>query len=508
MNPVRSIESSLSFRPAWRLARLARIAAAAAFWPACGWTAPDAVPHVPAPVAKALAQAGLTSDSLAYVAYRLDAPARKLGWQDQRPMKPGSTMKVVTAIVALDVLGPNSHGGTDILAEEIPADGVLRTPLYLRGGADTDLDWGALWSLLQRVRDAGIRDLRGGIVVDRHLFDPARPDAGAPPFDESPEADYNVIPDALHLNGSLLEYTLSSTGDAVRASVEPAWPGVAVHVDDLHPGDLRCDDWEDGWRTPRVVASDAHVDIYLQGVFPRDCVQTTNMNLVERQYLTSVALRQLWAALGGRIDGPIGEGVTPASAHLVAHHDGRPLAEVLHGALKRSDNALTRLTFLRLGAAGATAIAPGNTQQSAASQVSLWLARHGVDANGLVLENGSGLSRAERISPQTLAAMLAISSRSLNAPELLSGLPVAGIDGTLKHRLNDGPAKAHARLKTGLLRDAVGVAGFVTDQRGHVWVGAAMVNDDKASETGQPVLDALIQWLAGRPSAARPARRR
>ena len=421
-------------------------------------------------------------------------------------MQPGSAMKLVTAIVALDVLGPNSKGGTDMLADGVPADGILRTPLYLKGGADTDLDWGALWGLLQRVRDAGVVDLKGGVVVDRHLFEPARADIGVPPFDETPELDYNVIPDALHLNGSLLEYSVSATAGVVSASVVPAWPGVAVHSEGLQLGDLKCDDWEDGWKAPRVVVADGRVDIYLRGVFPRDCLQTMDLNLVERQFLTATAIRRVWEALGGRLEGPISEGVTPPTERVLVHHDGRPLAEVLHGALKRSDNALTRLTYLQLGAAAAAGGAQGDTSKLAATQVQQWLLAHHVDAGGLVLENGSGLSRSERISARTLAAMLAVSARSPQAPELLSGLPVAGVDGTLKHRLNDAPAKGRARLKTGLLRNAVGIAGFVTDQRDRVWVVAAMVNDDQAADKGQPVLDALIQWLAARPSSAHAAK--
>ncbi len=148
---------------------------------------------IPAPVREALAKAALPDSALAAVALPLDARDSGLRLQAARPMSPGSTMKLVTTIVALDQLGPNWRGRTELLADAAPQGDTLPGPLYLRGGADPDLDWGVLSGLLRKVREQGVRMIQGGLVVDRHLFRPARFDIGVPPFDEAPEyySDYD-----------------------------------------------------------------------------------------------------------------------------------------------------------------------------------------------------------------------------------------------------------------------------------------------------------------------------
>jgi len=448
--------------------------------------------ELPTPVRAALQRAGLPEQSLGVVAFPLEAPRQGLRWRADAAMQTGSTMKLVTAIVALDKLGPNQRGRTELLATAVPQGGVLEGPLYLRGGADPELDWAALWALLRELREQGLRELRGGIVVDRTHFQPARPELGQPPFDEQPEFPYNVIPDALHLNGSLLDLELQSDGERVQARLSPAWPGLSVDATGLTLNELACKDWEDGWQIPAVEAG----QLRLRGSFPRQCRQRQALNVFDRQLLAGAALRALWQELGGTLPGGVSEGATPVGARLLASHQGRPLGELLRGVMKRSDNALTRLTFLNLGAAHPQAASFASTQQAAADQVRQWLAEHGVAAPELVLENGSGLSRSERISPASLAAMLAAAWQGPYAPELLSSLPLAGVDGTLGRRLKGTPAEARARLKTGTLRNVVGLAGYVHDGRGRPWVMVALLNHDEAPAKGRPVLDALAAWLA------------
>ena len=79
--------------------------------------------EVPTPVHEALAKAGLPDTALAAVALPLDARNSGLRLQAERPMSPGSTMKLVTAIVGLDKLGPNSRGRTELLAAAPPSCG-------------------------------------------------------------------------------------------------------------------------------------------------------------------------------------------------------------------------------------------------------------------------------------------------------------------------------------------------------------------------------------------------
>jgi D-alanyl-D-alanine carboxypeptidase/D-alanyl-D-alanine-endopeptidase (penicillin-binding protein 4) len=449
---------------------------------------------LPDPVQAALAKAGLPAESLGYVLQPLDGSRPALRQRADDPMAPGSTMKLVTATVALDKLGINHRGRTELLAAAPAHNGVVDGPLILRGGADPDLDWPALWWLLRQLRESGVREIRGGLVVDRTLFNPTRFDLGLPPFDEAPEFAYNVIPDALHLNGSLLDYELQATATGVAARSLPALAGLSVDASAMTLSSSRCNDWDNDWQPAQVQSAGDGLTLKLHGAFPASCHQLAPLQLVDRQWLVTHAVRQLWAELGGTMGPGDAEGPAPAGAVVLASHRGRPLAEVLRGVMKVSDNALTRLIYLQLGAQAAQNGEP--TLPAAERVVRAWFAAHGLDDRGLVLENGSGLSRSERISPAQLAGLLRAGQAGAQAPELLATLPVAGVDGTLTRRLKDGPAAGHARLKTGTLRDAVGLAGFVPDASGRPWVFVALLNHPEAAAKGRPVLDALANWVA------------
>lgn len=451
--------------------------------------------RLPAPVSEAFREAGVPEGALALVAFPLDAPEQGWRLQPDRPMQPASTMKLVTAAVALDQLGPQARGRTELRAGGPVTDGRLDAPLYLTGGADADLDWPALWLMLREVRERrGVSDLRGGVVVDRSLFRPARLDLGAPPFDEQPEFPYNVIPDALHLNGQLLSFDLKSDAQALAVRPFPDFGGLQVDTAAVRLVTRACTDWQDGWTPPRFeLLPEGGARLTLAGEFPRGCEARQSLNVLDRGWTTAQALQQLWTSLGGTLSGPVVEGGTPAGTTLLSVHRDRPLGELLRPVMKSSDNALTRLIYLRLGAAVATEAE--DTRTAAERAVRSWFTAQGLDPSGLVMDNGSGLSRSERITAAQLADLLRVTLSGRYGPELLSVLPVAGVDGTLSRRFKGTAAEGRARLKTGTLRNVVALAGRVPDARDRPWIVVAIVNDEQAAKA-RPAIDALIAWIA------------
>ena len=91
-------------------------------------------------------------------------------------MQPASTLKLLTSLAALEILGPAYRGRSELRARENVADGVLAGDLALAGLGDVDLDWRAFDGMLRRVRQQGIREIRGDLVLDRSFFAPARSD--------------------------------------------------------------------------------------------------------------------------------------------------------------------------------------------------------------------------------------------------------------------------------------------------------------------------------------------
>jgi serine-type D-Ala-D-Ala carboxypeptidase/endopeptidase (penicillin-binding protein 4) len=455
---------------------------------------------LPAPVQAALAQAGLPADALGAIAIPQTFWARTWQHRADVPMQPGSSMKLVTTIVALDRLGPNHRGRTTLHVSGAVNDGVLDGDLVLVGGADPDFDLPALWQLLFELRQRGVHTVAGGLVLDRTLFRPARIDVGLPPFDDAPEWPYNMIPDALMLSGNLMGLALSSAEQGViGARLVPPLDGVLVDASALAPSDKPCADWDQDWLPPRAEeTAPGQWHITLQGGFPRRCEAQVALQLLDRNVVTERQVRAVWASLGGRFTsapGNVREAALPAGAQRIAQHDSRPWGEVLRHMNKASDNAQTRLLLLQLGMAAMTANPQATTLELSQREVQRWFDEQGIERDGLVIDNGSGLSRSERIAPRTMARAIEVAINGKHAPELLMSLPMAGVDGTMRNRLKGTRAEGWARLKTGTLKNVTALAGTVRDTRGDTWVVAAFINHDDAAKA-RPALDALIDWVA------------
>ncbi|MEP6790079.1 MAG: D-alanyl-D-alanine carboxypeptidase, partial [Ramlibacter sp.] len=132
----------------------------------------------------------------------------------------------------------------------------------------------------------------------------------------------------------------------------------------------------------------------------------------------------------------------------------------------------------------------GTLEGSREAMRAWWRDRVGGEAP--VFDNGSGLSRNDRISAQQLAQLLQVAWASPLMPELMSSLPIAGTDGTLRRR---GRNAGIAHLKTGSLRDVAGVAGFVHGDSGRRYVLVAIANHPNAAGA-RPAIDALVEWAA------------
>ncbi|MCA3000168.1 MAG: D-alanyl-D-alanine carboxypeptidase/D-alanyl-D-alanine-endopeptidase [Rhodocyclaceae bacterium] len=475
-----------------------------------------AMAQLPARVTEMLRISNMSERALGVAVIRLSDG--KLVWSQfaDQSMQPASTIKVLTAIVGLDKLGPAYRSRTVLLATAPVVEGVLQGDLTLRGEGNTDITWEDFQRMLQSLRHRGIREIAGNLIVDRTFFSPTRLDIGLAPFDESPEFRYNVIPDALLINTNVAQFDIDSTAGYFQLRLTPPLDGVKV-ISNMTLVERSCEKWEDGWKIPTVVNAAADdLRIYLEGEYPKNCTTTTNLNVVDRAEYAARLFGKLWRDLGGTIKGAVIEtqspspeasntGAATSPVRVLAEHRARPLAEVSRNINKVSDNTITRMIYLTLGtdmvsratAEGRDMTARLPTLTRAENEVKDWLKQRGIDTAGIVLDNGSGLSRSERISPRQLASVLQAAHRSKWAPEFLSSLPIVAVDGSMRSRLKDSPAAETARIKTGGLRNVVSVAGYVTNAAGEVHAVVGMVNDDRAALAGgRAILDALLDEVA------------
>jgi D-alanyl-D-alanine carboxypeptidase/D-alanyl-D-alanine-endopeptidase (penicillin-binding protein 4) len=202
----------------------------------------------------------------------------------------------------------------------------------------------------------------------------------------------------------------------------------------------------------------------------------------------------LWRELGGTFNGALREGMAPSGAKPLLTHVSQPLTDVIRDINKFSNNVMARQLFLTLGTIGAGS--PANADKSVRA-IKQWLEVRRLPMPELVLENGSGLSRSERINARGLAQLLLLAGRSAVMPEFVASLPLVAIDGTMRKRLNGADIAGQAHIKTGSLAGARAIAGYVLDARGRLMIVVFMVNHARAAEA-LAAQDALLKWVHAR----------
>jgi D-alanyl-D-alanine carboxypeptidase/D-alanyl-D-alanine-endopeptidase (penicillin-binding protein 4) len=247
-----------------------------------------------------------------------------------------------------------------------------------------------------------------------------------------------------------------------------------------------CNDWRAGLK-PQF---DDAARVRFGGSYPAECGERSwAVASPDARAYAQHLLAGLWRAVGGTLGGSVREGPAPSSQAPTFELVSPTLSEVVRDINKFSNNVMAQQLFLTLALQqpGAAQVTPDDARAA----LRRWLAdRQGEALDGVVIDNGSGLSRDTRITAGLLARLLQRAWGSAVMPELMASLPVSGLDGTLR-RARAAPGRAH--LKTGSLRDVAGVAGYVLGDSGRRYVLVAVINHPQAN-AGRPALEALVQW--------------
>lgn len=450
---------------------------------------------LPEPVARALAQAGIPESAIGIYVHEIGAPEPVLAIGADRALNPASTMKLVTTYAGLEMLGPAHVWNTDVLTDGALTQDVLAGNLYIRGAGDPKLTVENFWLLLRNLRARGVREIRGDLVLDRRLFAEELQDPGA--FDDQPTRPYNTGPSALLVNfkAVTLQFIPDAATRTVRIATEPPLPQVQV-INNLKLVDGSCGDWVGKLRLDSQGNADS-ARLSFNGTYALDCGEGMRSFSVlgHRQYVGAL-FTQLWRDLGGTFSGQVRDGVTPEQARRLATARSSSLSEIVRDVNKYSNNVMARQLFLSLAMNNG---APATTT-AAASSIKQWLALKGLAVPELVLENGSGLSRIERISARNLGAVLLNAWASPVMPELMASLPVAAVDGTLRKRMKSAEVAGQAHVKTGSLSGVRSIAGYVLDAKGNRTVVVFMVNHANAFNA-QAAQDVMLGWVHNRDSS-------
>jgi serine-type D-Ala-D-Ala carboxypeptidase/endopeptidase (penicillin-binding protein 4) len=448
---------------------------------------------LPEAIAQSLRDVGVPPSAASIYVREVGRIEPLVNHQSDAALNPASTMKILTTLVGLDVLTPSYTWKTLFATHSRVVDGVLQGPLYIKGSGDPKLVTEHLQAAITALRASGIKEISGDLILDRSRFAPTVHDAAL--FDGQPLRPYNVGPDALLLNFKTVGFKFAPLPDnTVAVTVDGAMPDGLTLTQRLRttgaPGG-GCGDWR-SLVTPAFKTGGFTASASFTGTYPRDCgEQSWYVSLFDQTGLWAGLFARLWRDAGGTWSGGAASGVMPKNARVLYTHTSAPLASMVTDINKFSNNVMARQLLLTVDAE--ISKRPGQAKRASRS-IREWAKARGFDVPELVVENGSGLSRLERVSTRSMANLLEYGLTAPFASDFVSSLPLAATDGTLAKRFTNQLADGSAYLKTGTLTGVKALAGYLLlpGERKMIFVG--IINHGNA-DAGQRALDAAVDWV-------------
>ena len=443
---------------------------------------------LPTTVAEALQRAKIPESAVSIYVQDVTQNNPQLALNAERAMNPASVMKLLTTFAALEVLGPAYRWNTEVYYQGALQDEKLKGDLIFKGYGDPKVTLENFWLMLRDLRQRGIKDIRGNLILDRTHFEVPNEDPAA--FDNEPYKPYNVSPDPLLLNfrAHRIRFLSASKTPNPQIAIDPELPNRLL-VNNVKRTKGVCGDWKEQIRY-QVGATINFTGQYADACEDRSLL----LVLSEKNDYFSALFKQLWESLGGTWKGQVVEGRVPEQATLLANFNSPDLTDILRDINKYSNNVMARNLYLSIGVPlrGAPA-----TPKKSAEAINDWLAVKGQNFLELIVDNGSGLSRSERISAQHMAWLLRSAFQSKVFSEFESSLPIVAVDGTMRKRLSLGAVSGQAHIKSGSLNGVRAIAGYVFDAQGRRMLVVFFINHAQA-EFGRAAQDALLEWVYAR----------
>jgi D-alanyl-D-alanine carboxypeptidase/D-alanyl-D-alanine-endopeptidase (penicillin-binding protein 4) len=436
--------------------------------------------RLPAAVENVLSVRKLPAESLSVYVADLESGEVLLDWQAGVPRNPASTMKLLTTLVALDVLGPAYRWKTDVYALGEVVDGRLDGDLLLKGYGDPFLVTERVWELVRRLRIEGINEIAGDLLIDDSWFEVA---------DHDPRA-YNVAPNALLMNFKVVRYWFKPDGTGVDVTVDPALENLRVD-NRLTLKNSYCGGYQRGIA---VTMNDTNDEVTFTGRFPSGCERyALSRTVLSHNEFAYGLFKLLWRDSGGEFDGGWQNAVADEEAEPLLSFRSRPLQEMITLVNKHSNNVMARQVLYTLAA---EINGPPGTEESGREVVATWLADNDLEPCALALENGAGLSREARICASAMGEMLRFAWAQPYMPEFLASMSLSGLDGTLRRRFKGSNLVGMAHLKTGTLDHVAAIAGYMQSRSGRRFAVVTLQNhEDIHRGYGDEVQEAVLRWL-------------
>ena len=407
--------------------------------------------------------------------------------QADQPLNPASNVKLLTAAAALYTLGPEMTWRTRLIAARQDGDRV--EGLTLQGGGESMLTHRHMVEWATTLKRQGVGRVTGELVID----DTAHQGSPLPPgFEQKDEiAAFRAPIGAMSVNFNAVEVIIrpgDKPGDPARLMVWPpnAYVTLVNGATTVDGDQVRVGVTSSASATQQTLTVKGKVGVKA----PRD---VWRLRVEQPWRFAAEVMRAALHEVGIAHEGGVRQGLAPKDGVTLLTHESEPLTYTLLAMNKSSNNFIAEQLLRALGAAQG---GPGSSEAGKARVLEA-LKALGVQTQGLVLHNGSGLYVGNLVSPRQFTQLLAAMRAHAYGPEFLASLPLAGRDGTMRQRLKPLGPQGLVRAKTGTLNEVVSLAGYARTKAGRE-VAFCIIFDQTQVRAWKlrDVLDQLVERIA------------
>ena len=471
---------------------------------------PATTQGLPDPVTKLLKKLKVPKENISVYIRDLNASQPLVIHNADTLRAPASTLKLLTTFAALKKLGPNYSWRTEVWLRGKLEKGVLDGDLILKGYGDPFLVYENFWKLVKTLRDKGLKTIKGDIIVDNSYF--SLPAYNRAAFDGKEFRVYNAPPSALMFNFQATRFLFTPVVSEKKKTTNhkkkgkkkgKKKTGFSGHVDikplpkiigfgfnnevKLLNGKCRRSHYR-----PKFFR-DKQGRLTIKGKYAAKCKQQFILRAVSspEEHVFN-AFRDFWTDLNGTLAGKLKLGKVRSGDERFHVYSSPTLGEQIRLVNKWSNNVMAKQLLLTLGAKLFGAPATFDKGRRAVLQV---LAESHIDTRGIVLENGSGLSRRARLTARQMGQLLEVAYRDSYMPEFMASLSLPGVDGTLVNRFQKEDLRGRSHFKTGTLDFVTAISGYMLNRKGKRLVIVIQHNGKRAGAgRGKKIQDALLRW--------------
>jgi D-alanyl-D-alanine carboxypeptidase/D-alanyl-D-alanine-endopeptidase (penicillin-binding protein 4) len=441
-------------------------------------------------ISEIVKKSGLGDKNLGvYIAGGEGTPVPVFALEEEKKMIPASITKLVTAAAVISQFPPGYRFKTHLLSSAKIEGNKLKGDLILKGGGDPSFVSENLWFLVNAFLRTGITSIEGNILVDDSLFDRVRYDSSRQK--ERVDRAYDAPAGAMSFNWNSVNVFVrpgNKAGAPAQVFVDPENDYIRlvgkVETVSGNKTNLSIDRDEDSKAEGDVLIVSGKIAVGAKE-------QVIYKNITRPDLWSGANLKYFLRQRGVDVKGLVKAGGTPSSAQILAESESKPIEHILADMNKFSNNYVAEMLCKNLSVEeGVGSLSKGM------KKLTTYLEKLKVPAKHYELFNPSGLTRDNRMTALSLWQVLNdMKFQFRYQPEFLSSLPIAGVDGTLKRRMKDGPAERSVRAKTGYLTGVISLAGYAGRADGTVLPFVLIYNGSADEGKVRAVFDQIATSL-------------